>query len=255
MHDGLGKMLMNTVYDMLLQRRAQGKKSLAVLIDPDKTGHLDELLLQAKNSPPDFFFVGGSLLSEGNLVQCIHRLKSIPGIPVVLFPGNAMQICADADALLLLSVISGRNPDLLIGRHVLAAPLLKQSGLELIPTGYILVESGAATTVSYITNTQPVPRDKNPIAACTAMAGEQLGLKLIYLEAGSGAQQPVPVPMVDAVRRSIDVPLIVGGGLRTAAEISERFNAGADLIVTGNILEQSPGLLPGFCAAAHASST
>jgi putative glycerol-1-phosphate prenyltransferase len=246
---------MNTVYNILLQRRAQGKKSLAVLVDPDKTAHLAELLHHAKNSPPDFFFVGGSLLSEGNLAPCIRQLKSIPGVPVVLFPGSAMQVCADADALLLLSVISGRNPDLLIGRHVLAAPMLKQSGLELIPTGYILVESGAATTVSYITNTQPVPRDKNPIAACTAMAGEQLGLKLIYLEAGSGAQQPVPVSMVEAVRRSVSVPVITGGGLRTAAEIGERFDAGADLIVTGNILEQSPGLLPEFCAAAHATST
>lgn len=243
---------MKNCYARLLQRRAEGKKSLAVLIDPDKTGHLSALLDEAENHPPDFFFVGGSLLSVGSLETCIQKIRERSDVPVVLFPGSVMQVNAAADALLLLSVISGRNADLLIGRHVLAAPMLKESGLEIIPTGYLLVESGEATTVSYMTNTQPIPREKDTIAACTALAGEQLGLKLIYLEAGSGAQSPVPVSMIEAVRNTLNIPLIAGGGLRAEAELTERCRAGADLVVVGNILEKSPGLLPGFCAAVHA---
>src|ERR1044072_1814326 len=177
---------MKNSYDLLLQRRSQGKKSLAVLIDPDKTQRLPELLRVAKNSPPDFFFVGGSFMSDGNLENCIAQIRAASDVPVIIFPGTAMQISPAADAILLLSVISGRNAELLIGRHVAAAPVLRKSGLEIIPTGYMLIESGAVTTVNYISNTQPIPRDKNSIAACTAMAGEQLGMKLIYLEAGSG---------------------------------------------------------------------
>jgi phosphoglycerol geranylgeranyltransferase len=242
--------LMKNSYDLLLQRRSQGKKSLAVLIDPDKTQRLPELLRIAESAPPDFFFVGGSFMSDGNLENCIAQIRAASDIPIIIFPGTTMQISPAADAILLLSVISGRNAELLIGRHVAAAPVLRKSGLEIIPTGYMLIESGAVTTVNYISNTQPIPRDKNSIAACTAMAGEQLGMKLIYLEAGSGAQLPVTNAMVESVRASISVPLIVGGGLKTKAEIAERFAAGADVIVIGNVLEENPGLLSELAHAA-----
>lgn len=237
---------MKALFDLMIQKKAQGKKSLAVLIDPDKTEKLPALLAIAKTAPPDFFFVGGSLLGDGNLENCIATIREATTVPVLLFPGNEMQISAAADALLLLSVISGRNPELLIGRHVAAAGMIRASKLEIIPTGYVLIESGAPTAVSYMSNTQPIPRTKNSIAALTALAGEQLGMKMIYLEAGSGALLPVPVEMIAAVRNSISIPLITGGGLRTAEEIAARCAAGADVIVAGNILEEDPGLLQKF---------
>jgi phosphoglycerol geranylgeranyltransferase len=245
---------MKAIYDLLLQRKLQGKKSLAVLIDPDKTGLLSELLSVAEKYSPDFFLIGGSLLSEGKIENCIRSIRAASTAPVVLFPGNEMQVSPSADAILLLSVISGRNPDLLIGRHVAAAGIIRSSGLEIISTGYVLIDSGAPTAVSYMSNTQPIPRDKNSIAAMTAMAGEQLGMKLIYLEAGSGAQLPVPVSMIETVRKNISVPLICGGGLTTMNEIIERFQAGADVIVVGNVLEKNPGLLQEFSTAIHTNS-
>lgn len=237
---------MKAVYNQILEKQKQGKKSLAVLIDPDKTGHLSALLKIAATHPPDFFFVGGSLLGNGSLEKCIAEIRKSSSVPVVLFPGSIMQVSASADALLLLSVISGRNADLLIGRQVLAAPLLRESGLELISTGYMLIESGNMTTVNYISNTVPIPREKNQIAAATAMAGEQIGMKAIYLEAGSGALQPVPEEMIKAVRAAVALPLFTGGGLRTSEEIRARCEAGADLIVAGNVLEENPELLSAF---------
>jgi phosphoglycerol geranylgeranyltransferase len=234
------------LYDGLVRSSASKEKRIAVLIDPDHTSHLDEILNESKVNPPDYFFVGGSLLQNGQTESCISALRSKTEIPVILFPGHAMQISSKADAILLLSVISGRNPDLLIGRHVMAAPQLKASGLEIIPTGYLLIESGTTTSAEYMSNTFPIPSDKHGIAACTAMAGEQLGLKLIYLEAGSGAAKSVPVTMIRSVKTSISVPLIIGGGLRSGEDIAERCEAGADLIVVGNVLEQNPGLLGSF---------
>lgn len=242
---------MKALHNLILHKKAQGKKSLAVLIDPDKTENLSALLANAKASPPDFFFIGGSLLSEGNLENCIAKIREATKVPVLLFPGNEMQISSSADALLLLSVISGRNPELLIGRHVAAAGMIRASKLEIIPTGYMLIESGAPTAVSYMSNTQPIPRTKSSIAALTALAGEQLGMKMIYLEAGSGANLPVPVDMIAAVKKYISIPLITGGGLKTPEEIAGRCSAGADVIVAGNILEEDPGLLQKFCETVH----
>lgn len=242
---------MRAILDLIIQKKMQGKKSLAVLIDPDKTQNLSSLLAYAKTYPPDYFFIGGSLLSDGNLENCIAKIREATKIPVLLFPGNEMQISASADGMLLLSVISGRNPELLIGRHVAAAGMIRASKLEVIPTGYILVESGAPTAVSYMSNTQPIPRTKNSIAALTALAGEQLGMKVIYLEAGSGANLPVPTEMISAVKNYISIPLISGGGLKTAEEIAARCAAGADVIVVGNILEDDPGLLQKFCETVH----
>jgi putative glycerol-1-phosphate prenyltransferase len=182
-------------------------------------------------------------------VEAIHEHSNIPAI---LFPGSSLHIDPAADAILLLSLISGRNPDLLIGQHVVAAPLLRKSGLEVLPTGYMLIESGRQTTVSYISNTLPIPRDKPSIAACTAMAGELLGLRNIFLDAGSGAQYPVPVETIAAVRSVVDTPIIVGGGINSFEKAHNALEAGADVIVVGNGIEQNSGLLPEIAACVRA---
>ena len=215
------------------------KKQIAVLIDPDKTDSkkLQKTMDAANKAHIDFFLVGGSLLLKNNLEETIVFIKKNSKKKVYLFPGNPSQICNRADGILLLSLISGRNADLLIGNHVQAAPLLKQSKLQIISTGYMLIESGTATTVSYISNTTPIPANKPEIAACTALAGEQLGLKVIYLEAGSGAQNSVSKEMIQAVKKIINIPLIVGGGIRSAAQIETAFNAGADIVVIGTAVE------------------
>ncbi|HMV13885.1 MAG TPA: geranylgeranylglyceryl/heptaprenylglyceryl phosphate synthase [Chitinophagales bacterium] len=216
-------------------------KQIAVLIDPDKTNlkKLSTLIVSANKANIDFFLVGGSLLQKNNLEEIVVYLKKHSKKKVILFPGNPTQICAKADGILLLSLISGRNADLLIGNHVQAAPLLKQSKLDIIPTGYILIESGTATTVSYISNTTPIPANKPEIAVCTALAGEQLGLQCIYLEAGSGAKNAVHQETIRAVRKSISLPLIVGGGLRSKAQIEAAFDAGADIVVVGTAIENN----------------
>jgi len=192
----------------------------------------------------DFFFVGGSLITRYVTDEIIAAIHKHTNIPAILFPGNSLHIEPSADAILLLSLISGRNPELLIGQHVIAAPLLKESNLEILPTGYMLVESGRSTTVSYISNTTPLPYDKPSVAACTAMAGELLGLQLMYLDAGSGAQKPVSAAMIAAVRKAVDTPIIVGGGINTIQKAQAALEAGADVIVVGNGIEQNPDLLP-----------
>lgn len=238
------------------QYRADKQKALAVLIDPDKTldGDLDLLLPILDTAQVDLIFVGGSLLTKDRMQHCVSYLKQHTNIPVVLFPGSPMQVIPDADALLLLSLISGRNPELLIGQHVAAAPYLKESGLELISTGYVLVDGGKATTVSYISNTTPIPADKPEIAACTALAGTMLGMRTIYLDAGSGAQQAITQQMIKAVRAEVDVPLIVGGGIRTPKAAMDACTAGADIIVVGNAIEKDPLLITDMARAVHSLS-
>jgi len=234
------------ILESLHARSRQGKKSIAVLIDPDKIGDVDRLeplLRLANENCVDYFFVGGSLVTTTNLSAVVKTIKDNLSIPVVLFPGSAVQIDPSADAILFLSLISGRNPDLLIGQHVVAAPILKNNKLEILPTGYILVNSGKTTSVAYISNTTPIPEDKYSLAACTAMAGEMLGLKLIYLDAGSGAEREVNEKMINTVRNAVDAPLIVGGGINTPQKAFNALEAGADLIVIGNALEKSPELL------------
>jgi phosphoglycerol geranylgeranyltransferase len=234
------------VLEALNTRRKQGKKSIAVLIDPDKISdedQLESLLRLANENCVDYFFVGGSLVTTTNLTDVVKTIKDSISIPVILFPGSALQIDPSADAILFLSLISGRNPDLLIGQHVVAAPILKSNKLEILPTGYILINSGKTTSVAYISNTTPIPEDKYSLAACTAMAGEMLGLKLIYLDAGSGAEREVNKKMIGTVRKAVDVPLIVGGGINTPQKALNALEAGADLIVVGNALEKSPELL------------
>ncbi len=233
------------VLKAILEKSADGKKQLAILVDPDKSEH-DGLVKTAEMADAtgvDFLFVGGSLLTRDNMSVCIDLLKENGEVPVVIFPGSMLQVSANADALLLLSLISGRNPEMLIGHHVVAAPLIRNSGLEVIPTGYMLVESGKITSVMYMSNTLPIPFDKTDIAVCTAMAGEMLGLQLIYLDAGRGAIHTIPMEVIRAVRQNIQVPLVVGGGIRTPEDALEAWDSGADLVVVGNAAETHPELI------------
>jgi len=220
------------------------QKLLAVLIDPDKADKAAlQKLVELSTDKVDLFLVGGSLVTGGDVDRTLQELKSITDIPCIIFPGSPSQISAHADAIFLLSLISGRNPDLLIGKHVEAAYQLKQSGIEIIPTAYILIDGGRTTTVSYISSTVPIPRDKSGIAAVTALAGEQLGLRVIYMDAGSGADQSIPTNMISAVRESSSIPIVVGGGIKTSEGIKDAWSAGADIVVVGNHLEQNPDFL------------
>lgn len=235
-----------SILEILQERHRARKKSIAVLVDPDKvddTARLRHLIDLANENCIDFFFVGGSLITTPNLSEVIASIKENVSIPVVLFPGNALQLDPSADAILFLSLISGRNADLLIGQHVQAAPVLKNQRMEVMPTGYILINSGRTTSVAYISNTTPIPDDKYSLAAYTALAGEMLGLRLIYLDAGSGADKEISAKMIGAVRKTIRVPLIVGGGINTPAKALAALEAGADMIVIGNALEKDPSLL------------
>lgn len=234
------------VLERLTTYRQQGRKAFAVLIDPDKVSnltYLHQLVALSERQGVDFFLVGGSLLTEDCLNEIVSELKAQSSIPVVLFPGSNMHIHPQADALLFLSLISGRNPDLLIGQHVAAAPILRKSKLEVLPTGYLLVGSGLQTTVAYMSNTVPIPNNKPSIAACTAMAGEMLGLKLMYLDAGSGAPEPISPAVIKTVRKSVDCPIIVGGGIRCGASAGRALQAGADMVVVGNGIEKNLDLL------------
>ena len=205
------------IYQSLLDKKSKGQKSFAVLIDPDKVDEslIEELVMLSMEAKVDYLFIGGSLVISNQLDEVVKQVKNSCDIPTILFPGSPSQISSYADALLYLSVISGRNPELLIGQHVISAPFVRQSGLELMSTGYMVIDGGAPTTVSYISNTIPIPADKNEIAMCTAMAGEMLGMKLIYMDAGSGARRAISESMIQKVAGCIDVPLIVGGGITT----------------------------------------
>ncbi|MGB0840137.1 MAG: geranylgeranylglyceryl/heptaprenylglyceryl phosphate synthase [Chitinophagales bacterium] len=241
------------IYNRLIKAKQEQHKQLAVLIDPDKVTetHLSHLLHHAIQAGVDYFFVGGSLVMDANATRWIKHIKQRCNIPVIIFPGSPMQINPHADAIFFLSLISGRNPELLIGHHVLAAPLLKQMDIEVMPTGYLLIDGGAPTTVSYISNSQPIPNNKPQIALCTALAGEMLGMKVIYLDSGSGAKLPVSETMIKTVSKNIDIPLIVGGGIRTPERAYKTCAAGADLIVVGNAFEKQPELIGELCQAVH----
>lgn len=225
-----------------------GRKSIALLLDPDKTrgDSLKSILKIAEECSTDFIMAGGSL-TFNKIDNLIDSIKQISSIPVILFPGNLLQLTLKADAILLLSLISGRNPELLIGNHVIAAPHLKDVKEKLISVGYILINCGKTTSVEYISQTTAIPSDKPDIAVATALAGEMLGLQMIYLEAGSGAADPVPVDIVRTVRENISIPLAVGGGIKNTKDVEEFFKAGANLIVLGNGVENNPALLTAAC--------
>jgi phosphoglycerol geranylgeranyltransferase len=222
--------------------RQSKKKLLAVLIDPDKPSEneLISLCKRAEKSGANLIFVGGSLLTHDGLDQCLTIVMSHCNIPVLLFPGSVLQISDKADGILFLSLISGRNADLLIGNQVIAAPYLKNSNLEVLPTGYMLVDCGKSTTAIYMSNSAPIPYEKADIAACTAIAGEFLGLGYFYLDGGSGAEKSISTEMINAVRNAIDRPIIVGGGIRDGHTAKALAQAGADVIVVGNLFEENP---------------
>jgi len=233
------------IHQQILQKKSEGQKQFAVLVDPDKINNneIENLCQAATRFGVDYIFVGGSLITNGGLSNCIRRIRYACNLPIVLFPGNGSQVDGQADAILFLSLISGRNPDLLIGKHVVSAPIIREKQLEAISTGYMLIDSGHPTTALYMSNTHPIPADKTDIAACTAMAGEMLGMKLIFMDGGSGARTPVSEEMIRAVRKVIQVPLIIGGGIRTPEKAAANCKAGADLIVVGNSLEKDPAIL------------
>jgi putative glycerol-1-phosphate prenyltransferase len=225
-----------------------GDKSIALLLDPDKVNgqSLKKILKTALRCKTDFIMTGGSL-TFSSIDKLIDSVRDYCSIPVVLFPGNLLQLSHKADLILLLSLISGRNPELLIGNHVIAAPYLKDVREKLVSAGYILVSCGSKTSVEYISQTEAIPSDKPEIVVATAMAGEMLGLSMIYLEAGSGAKNHLPVEVIRAVRENISVPLAVGGGIRNKKEVEEVFKAGANLIILGNGCEKNPDLLAEAC--------
>lgn len=241
------------IYNSLTERKQLGKKSFAVLIDPDKVNdnNMQQLISLSVEAGVDYFFVGGSLVISNYLDEGLQLIKKSCNIPTILFPGSPNQVSKYADALLYLSLISGRNADLLIGQHVISAPVVKQSGLEIMPTGYMVIDGGAPTTVSYISNATPIPSDKNEIAMCTAMAGEMLGMKLIYMDAGSGAKRAITEDMIAKVSKSIDVPLIIGGGIIEPEKAYLNCKAGADVIVVGNAIEKDPNLIKEMATAVH----
>lgn len=241
------------LYQQLSDKKSKGQKSFAVLIDPDKVDaeKIDQLTQLSVNAGVDYLFVGGSLVISNHLDEVVQRIKQSCDIPVILFPGSHSQISAYADGLLYLSLISGRNPELLIGQHVISAAAIKQSGLEIISTGYMVIDGGAPTTVSYISNAAPIPADKNEIAMCTAMAGEMLGMKVIYMDAGSGAKRPISEGMIEKVSKTIEAPLIVGGGITSPEKAYRNCKAGADVIVIGNAIEKDTSLIKEMSAAIH----
>jgi len=216
------------------------RKMFALQVDPDKFDNksLERIGKTAGINLVDFILVGGSLVSSP-IDNAVKILKASTEVPVILFPGNVMQITEHADAIFLLCLISGRNPEYLIGHHVIAAPVLKKTGLEIIPTSYVLIENGRLTSVEYISNTKPIPADKVELAVATAMAGEMLGHRLLYLEAGSGAIEPVKTNLIAEVKKNITIPLIVGGGIKNPEQINAIYNAGADVIVIGTALENN----------------
>lgn len=234
------------IYQKILNSKGK-EKLFALLLDPDKCNneHLAKLLSVAMQGRVSMLMVGGSLVNA-DINSFISEIRKLSQLPIVLFPGNAMQLSNNADAILLLSLISGRNPEFLIGSHVLVSRSIKNSGIEVIPTGYMLIDGGTQTSVQYMSNTIPIPSNKIDIAVATALAGEQLGLKQIYLEAGSGAKNPVPIEMIRAIRNEISIPIIVGGGLKTPEQVKAAWSAGADIVVVGNAIENDLESLPSF---------
>lgn len=228
------------IYSQLLQAKLENKKLLAILLDPDKIvlGNIAELISKINQSPATHIFIGGSHVENNIIDELIIAIKQKCLLPIVLFPGNPSQISNEADAILFLSLLSGRNPDYLIEHQVKAAPILKQTQLEIIPTGYLLIESGTETAVERISKTTPLDRNNTDLVLATAQAGEMLGNKLIYLEAGSGAKQAVPLQMIKKVSKNIEIPLLIGGGIIDLQGIQNAYDSGADLVIIGTAFEK-----------------
>ncbi|PKP47993.1 MAG: geranylgeranylglyceryl/heptaprenylglyceryl phosphate synthase [Bacteroidetes bacterium HGW-Bacteroidetes-12] len=243
-------MTVDKIYTTITKLANDNKKMLAILVDPDKQDFacLNKTIAICNNADVDFFFVGGSLLTSGDLAKTVRFIKENSSIPVILFPGSPNQITNYADGILFLSLISGRNPEFLIGNQVVAAPFVKKSNLEVLSTGYMLVDGGTQTTASYVSNTNPLPYDKPEIAAVTALAGEYLGMKLIYIDGGSGAKKCVSLEMIKKTKEIISIPLLIGGGIRTPQAANEIYLAGADMLVIGNGAEENRALITEIAA-------
>lgn len=241
------------IYQKFIKDLHANEKRLALLIDPDRLGPkvLVKFLDKIEGAGFDYIFLGGSLMTTDHINLIIEGIRDKTGVPVVLFPGSQLQVSNKADALLFLSLISGRNAELLIGKHVEIAPLLDRTGLEIISTGYMLVDGGKITSASYMSHSLPIPWDKPEIAASTALAGSMLGLSTFYLDAGSGAINPVNKNMIREVKSATGKPLIVGGGIKTASQAQEAAIAGADTVVVGTAAENDPGHLKELAAAVH----
>ncbi|MEZ5045837.1 MAG: geranylgeranylglyceryl/heptaprenylglyceryl phosphate synthase [Chitinophagaceae bacterium] len=241
------------IYTSMLSLRQQQQKGFAVLIDPDNISltEIEKTAMRCNDAHVDYVFVGGSLVLTQEIDSCIQTFKKNSDIPVVLFPGSPSQVSIYADALFYLTLISGRNPELLIGAHVVSAPMIKASGLEVISTGYMLIDGGRSTTVSYMSHSTPIPHDKEDIALCTALAGEMQGKHVIYMDAGSGAEKPISTTMIQRVASQCSLPLIIGGGIRQAEKAYQNCKAGADIIVVGNAIESDKNLIKELSAAIH----
>ena len=242
-----------SVFDKLTKVVKDKGAGFIILIDPDRKNDkkLETLVENANRSDVDAIFVGGSLMMDGGYHDRVARIKDVAKIPVIFFPGGVGQINEYYDAMLFMSVISGRNPHYLIGEQVIAAPIVKDLALEAIPTGYMLLDGGSATTVEFMSGSLPIPLDRPDIAVAHALAGQYLGMKLLYLEAGSGAKYPVPIEIIKQVASETNVSLIVGGGIRTPKAAAERVKAGASFIVAGTAIEKSSELMAEFSAAVH----
>lgn len=235
---------MNIIYKNILTSISKGEKLLAVLIDPDKMKKQDvaKFMEKVNASKISHVFVGGSIVAKDVTEQIVLEIKTWTSLPIVLFPGDVTQITSEADALLFLSLISGRNPDYLIGKHIEAASSLFDSNLEIIPTGYILIENGKETSVQRVTKTQPLSRNNVPLIVQTAKAGELLGMRLMYLEAGSGASHPINSEIIKQVKKTLNVPIIVGGGIKSITALQDAFSSGADIVVIGTAFENNEAL-------------
>lgn len=233
-------MVEGSVYYHLLDVKKNRGGGFCLLIDPDKSAYNEYLSLAEASAPcgVDALLVGSSFMLNSNFSSVMKEIKEKSTVPVIIFPGSYAQITPHADAILFSSLISGRNPNYLIEEQVKGAPLVKQFEIEPIPTGYMLIASGNLTSVQYISNTEPIPRDKSDIACATALAAQYMGMKLVYMEAGSGARETVPDEMISRVTSYVDIPVMAGGGIRTPEECARKIDAGASFVVVGNELEK-----------------
>lgn len=240
-----------TVYSYLTNVFETKGAAFLALVDPDVNHNIESRIRSMLENDADAILIGGSIIGRTDFDEFVKLVKSQSSVPIVIFPGNYMQVSRYADAILFLSLLSGRNPEYLIGEHITASPIIKEFGLEVIPTGYLLIEGGNLTSILFISHTLPIPRDKLDIAKYHALAAEYLGMKFVYLDAGSGAQQSVPNEMITAIKNYINIPIIVGGGIRTPEDARAKVEAGADAIVIGNALQNNPELVKNFANAIH----
>jgi len=247
-----------TVFEGLLATKKKKGAGFLILVDPDENNLVDlpNFVHAAEQAGVDAFLVGASLLVSDSFPQTVAQIKKHTDLPVIIFPGSAQQVCGSADAILFLTLLSGRNPQFLIGEQVKGAPAIKAAALEVIPTGYLLIESGRITSVQYVSTSLPLPADKPARVKAHALAGQYLGLKLAYLEAGSGALYSVPEEIINATAEYVDIPLVVGGGITTPEDAHGKVTAGASFVVIGNFFEKrgSISLLSEFAQAIHCLS-